>query len=305
MNFDTFSNSVKESNEKANEIVKSDIITLEAEEVTTNNAFSWEVKEQPIFDMHGKKINGYKTVQRSDNGTILNLCKDSYTPTTNELFCTFADNLSKVTGYEINNFSEFEDGKKVLAFLQAPETFTNGHKLENYIAIGNSHDSTKAFFVAHTDFMIRCQNQFSLASKGFKAFHTTNNAQQIKTIEKGFKAWTAQHEAIQNQYKMLSNKKVDSVRAMDFFRHIFEIEANVDLDSDLTKVLSTRKINQISELMECVETEVQDLGQTEFALFNGVTRWTSHVRKQKEKSFGNLFGMNAKLNERAYNFFNN
>jgi hypothetical protein len=306
MNFDTFETSLTESNEKVNAIATANIITLEAEEVFTNNAFSWDVKEQKIYDLNGNQINGYKAIQRSDNGVILNLCKKTYTPTTNEAFCTFAEKLSNITGYEIKNFEEFQEGKKVLSFLKAPKTFINGYEMENYIAIGNSHDSTKAFFVAHTDMMLRCTNQFSLASSGFKAFHTTNNAQQIRTIEKGFKAWTEQHEAIQNHYKMLSNKKVDSVRSMDFFRHIFDIDAKIDLDGDLSETtIGTRKINQMSELMECIKTEVKDLGQTEFALFNGVTRWTTHMRTQKEKSFGNLFGVNAKINEKAYNFFLN
>jgi hypothetical protein len=303
MNNFSFLSSVTESNE----IAQSDIISLEAEEVITNNAFKWEVQEQKIYDLNGKQINGYKTISRSDNGTVFQICKDSYTPTTNEAFCTFADKLSSITGYEINNFAEFENGKKVLAFLKAPDTFIGDHKIQNYIAIGNSHDSTKAFFVAHTDCMIRCQNQFSLASSGFKAFHTTNNAAQIKAIEKGFKAWTQQHESIQNQYKMLSNRKVDDDRAAEFFRCIFEIDKDVDFDNDedAKSVLGTRKFNQITELTACLKLEVADLGKTEFALFNAVTRWTTHVRKQKETSFGNIYGVNARLNERAYNFFLN
>jgi phage/plasmid-like protein (TIGR03299 family) len=277
----------------------SDVETVEATEVF--NQYNWDVKEAPVFRPDGKLISGYKTIERSDNGHILNMCKDSYTPVTNEQFCEFVENLSKITGYQIENFSEFQQGAKVLAFIKAPEFSINGHSFDNYLAVGNSHDSSKAFFVANTNTMIRCQNQFSLAVNGLKAFHTSNNQAQIKQIERSFNLWSTQQKVLQNNYDLLSNNNVSEQRAEKFIKHIFDLPEELSFE-DAEKELSSRKMNQIGELVNCIEIESKDLGNTDFALFNGVTRWTTHVRKQKDKTFGNLFGTNATLNNKALEF---
>jgi len=276
-----------------------EIETVDAIEV--NNQFNWEVLEKPVFRPDGKIIPGYKTIERSDNGLILNMCKDSYTPTTNEDFCNFVDRLSQTTGYQIDSFSEYQNGAKVLAFLKAPETKINGWDFDNYFVVGNSHDSSKAFFVANTSKMIRCQNQFSLASNGLKAFHTSNNSKQLQYIERSISVLSAQQKMLNSNFERLNNSPTSEKRAENFVRHILELPAELSW-SEMAEKLSSRKINQIIDLTECIEIEGNDLGETDFALFNGVTRWTTHNRKQKDKTFGNLFGANAVFNQRALDF---
>jgi hypothetical protein len=277
--------------------------TVEATEVL--NPFNWDVQEKSIYLGNGTRVPNHKVLQRSDNGMVLNVCKDSYTPTTNELFASFVYKLQQITGYTIKSFDEFQDGKKVLAFLEAPETSINGWKMENYIAVGNAHDSSKAFFVANTNHMIRCQNQFSyLNNRGMKAFHTTSNADQIKQIENSIHLYDKNQKTLMNNFQALSARGADAQRTEGFIRHMFELENDVTFKNAEEK-LSSRKLNQISDLLESIETEASDLGQTDFALFNGVTRWTTHTRTQKNKTFGNLFGSNALLNDKALTYLLN
>lgn len=277
--------------------------TVEATEVM--NPFSWEVVEKPIFLGNGIPVPNHKVLQRSDNGMVLNVCKESYTPTRNELFASFVYKLQQITGYNIKSFDEFQDGKKVLAFLEAPETYINGFKMENFIAVGNAHDSSKAFFVANTNHMIRCQNQFSyLNNRGMKAFHTTSNADQIRQIENSIHLYDQNQESLMAGFKAMNERGADGDRTENFVRHMFDLDNDVTFKNAEEK-LSGRKLNQISDMLEAIEIEASDLGPTDYALFNGVTRWTTHTRTQKNKTFGNLFGANAQLNEKALTFLLN
>jgi phage/plasmid-like protein (TIGR03299 family) len=279
------------------------IETIEAEEV--RNQFSWDVIEKPIFLGNGSQVPNHKAILRSDNNMVLNVCKESYTPTSNELFCDFVYKISQITGFQVQNFNEFQEGKKILAFLKTPETQINGFRSQNFMAVGNAHDSTNAFFVANTSVMIRCQNQFTkLEGRGMKAFHTTSNSNQIRQIENSIHLYDNQQRALTANFEKLSQQKVDETRLENFIRHMFEID-NTIKSNEIEEKVSTRKINQIGQLIEAIELETRDLGNSDFALFHGVTRWTTHTRTQKDKTFGNLFGTNAMLNERALNFLLN
>lgn len=275
------------------------IPTIEGEEV--RNEFSWEVQSQPIYDRFGEIIPGHKVLNRSDNGSILNVCKETYEPTRNEVFTELVYRIADLSGYEIQNFSEFQNGKKVLAFLKAPETSVNGFKIENFLAVGNSHDSSTALFMANTQHMVRCANQFShLNKKALKVYHTSGQNTRIKAVEQVIRLYNANQKALHANYELLQAKKVNDEQQETFIRHMLDIEANVLPDD-----LSSRKFNQAVDLNDAIEREKRDLGMNAFALLNGVTFWTTHVRKQKEKTFGNVFGANANYNSKALDYLLN
>lgn len=278
--------------------------SVEVEEV--KNLFSWDVIENPIYLGTGIQVTNHKAIVRSDNGAVLNVCKESYTPTSNEQFSEFVYNLSRITGYQLSKFDEFQGGAKVIAFLDAPETSLNGWKFKNLLAVGNAHDSSKAFFVANTSVMIRCANQFTKLSNnaGMKAFHTTSNADQIRQIERSIHMYDKQQKELMQHFERLALKPANDQRTENFLRHMFDLDPEINFENAEEKI-SSRKANQIIDLMDAIQIEASDLGKTDFALFNGVTRWTTHTRNQKEKTFGNLFGTNAQLNDKALNFLLN
>lgn len=151
---------------------------------------SWEVIEKPIFS-NDQQLVGHKALFRSDNDLLLNVCKDSYTPTTNERFMEVVQKMNEITGYPVKCFDEFDGGKKVLAFLQCTDTIeVCGHKFEDYMLIGNSHDSSSGFFIGNSNMMIRCKNRFSKVFKQLKVHHTKHHDTKIEQL------FSALHERI-------------------------------------------------------------------------------------------------------------
>lgn len=264
--------------------------------------FGWDVIEHPVFLGNGEKAKGYKALTRSDNSEILNVCKDSYTPTSNERLMEFVDNVSRTTGYSIQSVDEFTGGRKVLAFLKAEDSNLVGYGFQNYMVVGNAHDATNAFFVGATNIMMRCSNQFTLLSrKALRAIHNNANEARVQDIESSIGGYAELVQNLNSNYEYLMNNKIDERRKFNFIWNMFDIQPkDMDIKALLTET-PVRTLNRIEELTDCVNVEIQDIGNNEFALFNGVTRWTTHHREKTAKTFGNVFGSNAILNNKAMN----
>lgn len=72
--------------------------------------------------------------------------------------------------------------------------------------------------------------------------------------------------------------------------------------SENIKEISTRKANQLAMLNTSIEKEMTAIGRNCFGLFNSVTHYTTHKKKQKHETIGNVMGGKAKLNDIAYNY---
>ena len=49
-----------------------------------------------------------------------------------------------------------------------------------------------------------------------------------------------------------------------------------------------------------INKSIDEQGETLWALFNGVTRYTNHTTKNKDKDYALMFGSEAETNQRAY-----
>ena len=281
-------------------IQQPEIIEVEAEVIHDNYSIGWEVVERPIFDTNGNIIEGFKQLVRNDNGFCLNVCNDGYKPTPNALFMECINFISSATGMDIHKIEELRGGKILLAYLWNAEPLTIcGHKFNNYMVIGNSHNYQSTFFIGEHSTMTRCQNQFARCGKDLKAYHTTGHEQRVKQLIAYYdKFKTLQRNTIEFMQR-LENIKIDNNITNQLFNMLLEIKPNTDFS-----LLSTRKQNILTALNESVQRETLALGQNAFGLFNGVTHWTTHARREKEKVYSQFFGSSANLNNKAMQFCN-
>lgn len=70
--------------------------------------------------------------------------------------------------------------------------------------------------------------------------------------------------------------------------------------------ISSRKLNQVSELRDNLQNEMKDKGANLWGLLNGVTRWTTHTKSAPRRDNGRLeslvMGTNAATNDKALEF---
>lgn len=259
---------------------------------------SWEIVEKPIY-ANNKPLSRYKAIFRNDNNEILNVCKTSYTPTNNARFTEIVERMSNVTGFPIKSYDEFQGGRKVLAYLECTEPIqVQGYDFEDFMVIGNSHDSSTGFFIGNSSKMIRCSNRFSKIFRQLQVNHTKNQDVKIEQLLRYFETFTNERKALfASMDKMASIKIDDSLKTA-----LIERIAGMTNEERLgTKELSTRKTNIINDIWKSVDTECLALGDNAFGLFNGITHYTTHTKKS-ETCFGNVLGGLARINAQAFEF---
>lgn len=260
---------------------------------------TWEISEKAIYSQN-QQVKGYKAIFRNDDNGILNVCKSSYTPTTNARFIESVERMSNVTGFPIRSYSEYEGGRKILAFLECTEPIqVQGYDFQDYMMIGNSHDSSTGFFIGNSSKMIRCSNRFSKIFRQLQVNHTKNNDVKIEQLLRYFETFTNERKALfASMDKMASIKIDDSLKTA-----LIERIAGMTNEERLgTKELSTRKANIINDIWKSVDTECLTLGDNAFGLFNGITHYTTHTKKTSQPVFGNCLGGLARINAQAFEF---
>ena len=96
-------------------------------------------------------------------------------------------------------------------------------------------------------------------------------------------------------FEIASNKTFDKKHIQDIVLSVF----GKSVDSKTDEV-STRMKNQMSDFSADISQSIDEQGETLWALFNGVTRYTNHTQKTKDKDFGLMFGKEAEINQKAY-----
>lgn len=258
----------------------------------------WEIQTERLFNRNGHALKDYKMLTRSDNGALLNVCKKSYTPTPNSKFKDTVSSMQKITGMEFKGFSEFQGGKKILAYLKSDRRKIAGFDFDNYMVIGNSHDYSTSFFIASTHKMLRCENQFSRLYKGrsFSIPHTSAIESRIDELILSFESYMEEQKRLERKLSIWKEVDVDPV----LVEMMIERVMNIELGNE--ESIGKRRKNKIEGLMHSIKRESLDIGDNLLGLFQGVTHYTTHVYSQKEKVFGNIFGSVAELNNRAFAF---
>ncbi|UJP64053.1 DUF932 domain-containing protein [Mongoliitalea daihaiensis] len=257
---------------------------------------NWEVESGKLYNAKGQALKDYKLLTRSDNGGLLNVCKKTYTPTTNDKFKETVNQMQKVTGYDFAGFSEMGAGRKILAYLKAEKRKIAGFDFDNYMVIGNSHDYSTGFFIATSKEMLRCENQFSRMYKGsmFSIPHTISVSERIDELVMRFESF------MEHERKM--ERKFEIWKEIDIDQSLREMMVERVLAVEMGEVESLPKVTQrrIDALQHSIDRETRDIGQNLFGLFNGVTHYTTHVYNQRESVFGNIFGRTSEMNNIAY-----
>jgi len=268
-----------------------EIEVLEAEEVPSKkNLFSFEIKLSKIFLENGNQATDYKGIINDQTGSVLNISSNTYTPIYNNEFSDFIFEISERTGFEIGESIEIEGGRKLAAYLKLPPEAKERFNYQKYMIIGNSHDSSTGLFIGFSSMMVRCKNQFTPKMRGINIYHRQSAREKMILVENTIAGFMQSQNTTLKQFDIMLNTAM-SYRPQDFAKLVLGVQKNEEI--------STRKENQIQLLESCIDTEIADLGKNNFALFNGVTRFTTHEIQSKTTVFGNWRGVKNELNNKA------
>lgn len=254
---------------------------------------TWDIDLKPVV-VEGNILPDYQSIVRNDNGNVLSLTKKTYHPATNEKFTEVVSRIHEFTGFEVEGYSVFQGGRKVLAFLKNHEKMRIGDfDSDNYMVVGNSFDRSTGFFTGISSVVIRCTNQFSQLQTTRTIRHNQQINMKLDELVRFFKDYMKQEQQLKEVFEAWNRQTMDVSTVEAFVDHVLEIpKENV----------STVKLNNSASLFDSINTEMAAMGPTAYGMFNGLTHYTSHVVKSSGKMFGNLAGHPYVLNQRGYRF---
>ncbi len=254
---------------------------------------NWDVKEQKVYSS-GIEAPGYKALHRSDDNHLLNIVKDSYFPTTNEKFMETANKMSEVTGMPIEGYSEFGRGGKVLVYFKNDGNFNiGGFDTKNYMVLGNSFDYSSGLYVGLVNKVMRCSNEFGAIIAERSIRHSRGMNEKIDQLILDYQGYASKQRELKETFEYWQGIKMTPELKELFVNEVLEIDVKSE------QPISTKKQNVKSDLYNSITREIEDMGNNLWAVFNGVTHYTTHVKPVSERVFGNILGSTANFNNRG------
>ena len=135
---------------------------------------NWSVNSNPIYDVFGNEIKGFKANTRSSDNSVLGVVTDKYKIVQNIDAFDFTDNLIGEEMY-YETAGSLRKGKTIWLLGKMPERYICEDKFDPYIVFTNTHDGTGAVKIAMTPIRVVCNNTLNMALGSAKRSWSTKH----------------------------------------------------------------------------------------------------------------------------------
>ena len=254
---------------------------------------NWDVQEKAIH-CDNIIVSNKKALVRTDNQKVLAVLSNAYKLFSNNDLKDLCREFERNTHYRLNRFVELGGGKKVLAFLENIDLQSiNGTPVKEFLVIGNSFDGSSALFIGYNSHMIRCENQFTDATRIVSSKHLKGRIDDDFAIKEILAQFQRQKIATLRKFEKMEQTKVSDR----------EINRLIKLLLGETNQEQMRPKEQ--RLRASIRREMAHFGNNAWGLFNGVTHYTSNVINNGNNTFGNVSGSSQRMNNQAMRFLKN
>jgi len=264
-------------------------------------------KEQYV---RNDKPTGYYGLFNSKTQECINVVKEGYTVSQNDEVVEVVLEGMRPFGNDlrVSKAGSIHGGRKVYLQLEIEgDGHINGDRIKRYVTVIDSNDGSTSLSIGVGDECMRCQNQFYKFYKAgeSKFRHTATIAQRIKEIPMLIE--TALNASLKQMdlYKNFASTEISKDLAHKMVKHVLGYD-QVLTSMDVLSSKSTRSINIMERLYSDIETEFSQVGNNMWALFGGITRYTTHSMSSPKRDNGKieslLSGTAYNLNQKALEF---
>lgn len=283
---------------------------------TSQNAFNWDIKETGILDINGNSIKGYKQITRDDNDKSIAVMKNSYTPMTTQQFSDTANEVAGGIGGTNIEFRDWDTTDGAVNIGKAANVITcqmeisepleiAGSKITGKLTLGVGFDGGRSFFIGHASKYMRCSNEFSSIVTDFKSRLTTNNLVRIEDIVKNIQLYRDYEANLYKNFTKFQDVKVDEKIIQECVNRLIDlsVEERAMTSKELEDALSSQKLNKRDDILASLRSEMAELGNNAWGLFNSVTHYSTHVMKSRgSDEVSKMFGAKNKANQIGYDY---
>jgi phage/plasmid-like protein (TIGR03299 family) len=265
---------------------------MNTQELLEKSNTNWTVSKRPLFGPNGEPTDGFG-VFRDDNDHCLGLVKSKYTITQNHEIAELLQEAAAVVDIKAVRGGTLGNGQKIYYQFELPKVTIGGSSNLRYLTGLSGNDGlTKTAFGA-TNVVVICTNTFFKALNDCDSVkHTPNHKVKLDQIINNLKQSLFSEENLIERMVTLSNTTIPVKITDDFILEM--LGGNID---------TTRTQNRVAGFREAMVPELKTHGETAYALFNAVTRFTNHVMKYPDvdaKRKALMFGAAARINDRAF-----
>ena len=260
----------------------------------------WDVLTAPVH-VNSNKLSDRVAIVRSDTGETLSLRSGKYCPFKNTDLKQLIARVIRKTNYELIGYQEFRKGRRVIAYLKLnQENLPKGSRklsigdsaTNDYLLIGNAHDGSSSLFIAFTNLLLRCENQFTMPIRIFGMEHRKRISLDGQAIDNLLYSF---HRERNKVYELMTGwmKLEVSKQLIDrFINHMFPAGT---MENIAEEIMLKR-----TRLKKSIQREIGDLGSNYWGLFNGVTHFSTP--RSGTSLFGNPYSQGNNLNAKAIRF---
>ncbi|MFZ6746136.1 DUF932 domain-containing protein [Undibacterium sp. JH2W] len=272
---------------------------------------AFDIKESPVRFMTesagslgaNMTFPEQKVLYRSDTKAALSVVSSRYQVVQPREILEFYRDLTEVSGFELETAGVLKEGRKVWALAKTNQSATlKGNDVVNaYLLLATACDGSLATTAQFTSIRVVCNNTLAVAlnnsSGAVKVPHNTNFDPQAVKRQLGISV--ASWDAFMYRMKTLSERKVKSHEAMNYFLRVFTDPSNTA--SGLTNERAMKKVQELYD-GQGKGAELSSSKGTAFGLLNSVTEYVDHQKRARTTDHrleSAWFGQGATLKQKA------
>lgn len=275
----------------------------------------WDIQRRPIQDgITGKNIPGWQRIVKNQGVQIesgfeyptFHVARNTYNPPTTQEFQEHYHEIARITGFEPAGFQEWNGGQRIFGYLKnVNDKFDiDGHEIDDYLLLGVGYGGNTSFFIGSVNKLLRCQNEFGRINRTWKIRNTLGRQMKTQELLAGFEEHIKVRNGLFKTFRDFKKVNIDNDLIVAAKKRIMGME-----EEETVADLKTIRKEQYLQLTNAINSEMSDLGQNLWGLFNGATKFTTHNLKknQNEKNvFGNVVDGESrhKKNKMAFEFCN-
>jgi len=256
---------------------------------------NWTVEPRHLFtDVvpcgHLIKVPNHKAIVRQDNGAVLGVVGDDFTPLQNSDALGFFAPLIDEGLLVLETAGSLRDGKRVWVMAKVPgvpEVVAPGDIVDQYLLLCHGHDGSLALRVGFNAVRVVCANTLAAALEhgdGMAVLrHTAGMGEALAQFRTVVAAQIRHFRESADAWRLLASRKCDDATFTRYLLRVAAVARGLG-DDEVRESMPTGKLG--SRLVAAVAplftggagNDVAGIRGTWWAAYNAITQWLTHER---------------------------
>lgn len=244
-----------------------------------------------------REAPGY-AVQRQDNGHILGMVGERYTPVQNRRLAEFTDTLIDQGGSSLVGMGEVRNGRHVFGVVRLDGDIRNNPQfpedtegIGGHLIVGNTHDGTGSMFASVMFVRWACSNGLIGVVPGInhtvKIRHTGDVEAKLEEAQRVLALATGYTEQLVTIRDEMLLRTIPTQVGSDILTDVLVPKPKFDGDGE---IVNQKAITRGENVRDSIRTNwlqsdnLEAIRHTGWGLYNAVTEWDQHIRSRSARA---------------------